>query len=61
MAMSAEHTTKYAALHQQWWSLHMIEKILKWDEKPETNIQNKTILQRNMMFLGLKKQYNNLR
>ena len=26
MAMSAQHKSKFAALHQQWWHLHMIEK-----------------------------------
>ena len=26
MVMSAEHTSKFAAIHRQWWSLHMSEK-----------------------------------
>ena len=26
MAMSAEHRSKFAALHRQWWRLHMSEK-----------------------------------
>ena len=26
MAMSAEHRSKFAALHLQWWRLHMSEK-----------------------------------
>ena len=26
MAMSAEHRSKFAALHRQWWHLHMSEK-----------------------------------
>ena len=25
MAMSAEHRSKFAALHRQWWCLHMSE------------------------------------
>ena len=25
MAMSAEHSSKYAALHRQWWRLHISE------------------------------------
>ena len=27
MAMSAEQRSKFAALHRQWWHLHMSEKI----------------------------------
>ena len=27
MAMSAERKSKFAALHRQWWFLHVIEKI----------------------------------
>ena len=26
MVMSANHTSKFAALHRQWWRLHMSEK-----------------------------------
>ena len=26
MAMSAEHMSKFAAFHRQWWRLHMSEK-----------------------------------
>ena len=26
MAMSTEHRSKFAELHQQWWGLHMREK-----------------------------------
>ena len=33
MAMSAEHRSNFAALHRQWWRLHMSEKILEWDNK----------------------------
>ena len=32
MAMSVEHRSKFAALHRQWWRLHMSE-IIEWDEK----------------------------
>ena len=42
MTMSAEYRSKFAALHRQWWRLHMSEKILEWDNKPKTNKQNKT-------------------
>ena len=37
MAMSAEHRSRFAALHQQWWKHEW--KILEWDEKPQTNKQ----------------------
>ena len=30
MAMIAEHRSKFAALHRQWWHLHMSE-----DDKPQ--------------------------
>ena len=38
MAMSAEHRSKFAALHQQWCRLHMSEKIPKQNPK-QTNKQ----------------------
>ena len=36
MAMSAEHRSNFAAVHRQWWRLHMkiSRKILEWDENP---------------------------
>ena len=36
MAMSVEHWSKFAALHQQWWRLNMSEKI-SVGRKPQTN------------------------
>ena len=42
MAMSAKHRSKFAALHQWWWRLHMSEKFLFGMNKQtkETNNQN---------------------
>ena len=47
--MSAEHMSKFAALHRQWCCLHMSEEIVEWDNKPLTKKQinketNKQIL-----------------
>ena len=35
MAISAEHRSKFGALHRPWWRLHMSEKILEWDKNPK--------------------------
>ena len=41
MAMSAEHRSKFLALHQQWWHLQMSEKFSSGTKNPEqTNILN---------------------
>ena len=40
MAKSAEHRSKFAALHRQWWRLNKW-KILEWHQKLQTN---KTVL-----------------
>ena len=37
MDMSAEHRSKFAALHQQWWHMDMSEKFLSGTK--QTNIQ----------------------
>ena len=36
MAMSAEHRSKFAALHRQWWRLYMSENF-RSGKKPQTN------------------------
>ena len=33
MAMSAEHSSKFKALHRQWYEW----KILEWEEQPDVN------------------------
>ena len=38
MAMIAEHRSKFAALHRQWWRLHMSEKFSSETNK-QTNKQ----------------------
>ena len=44
MATSAEHRSKCAALHRQWWRLQMSEwKILEWNEKLQRNNQTLSI------------------
>ena len=43
MAMSAEHRSKLAAVHRQWWRLHMSEKFSSGMKNPkQTNKQNQT-------------------
>ena len=43
MAMSAEHRSKFAVIHQQWgMSLYKL-KILKWDEKQTKQTNNKML------------------
>ena len=37
MVMSAEHRSKFAALHRQWGRLHMSEKVSCGMKKPQTN------------------------
>ena len=40
LAMSVEHRSKFAALHWQWWRLHMSEKFSSGTENPkQTNKQ----------------------
>ena len=40
MAISAKQRSTFAALHRQWWRLHMIEKIRECDDKlQQTNIK----------------------
>ena len=42
MAMSAEHRSKFEALHRQWWPLHMSEKFSSGTRNPkQTNKQTK--------------------
>ena len=41
MAMSAEHRSKFAALHRQWWRLHVSETFSS-EKKTKTNKQNKS-------------------
>ena len=43
MAMSAKHSSKFAAIHWQWWRLHMSEKFFSGKKNP--NIQTNIILQ----------------
>ena len=44
MAISAEHRSKFAALHRQWWHLHMSEKFSSGTIKPKKpNKQTKTL------------------
>ena len=48
MAMSAEHRSKFASLHRQWWRLHMSEKfstgaINHKQTNKQTNKQTKTL------------------
>ena len=38
MAMIAKHRSKFAALHQQWWRLHMSEKFLSGTKNPKQTI-----------------------
>ena len=41
MALNAEHKSKFAALHPQWWRLHMSEKFSSGMKNPkQTNKQN---------------------
>ena len=42
MVMSAKHRSKFAAIHRLWWRIHLSEKILEWDYKP--NKQQKALL-----------------
>ena len=35
MAMSAEHRSKFAALHRQWWRLHMSYKFSSGTKNPK--------------------------
>ena len=39
MAMSAEHRSKFAALHRQWWRLHMSEKFSSGTKTPNQTKQ----------------------
>ena len=42
MAMNAEHRSKFAAFHPQWWCLQMSKKYLSGLKKKQTNnIKNK--------------------
>ena len=41
MAMSVEHRSKFAALHRQWWRLHISEKFSSW--KINSNKTNKIV------------------
>ena len=43
MAMSAENRSKFAALRQQWWHLHIKWKILELDEKPNNSKSPKLV------------------
>ena len=43
MSMSAEHKSKFTALHRQWWRLHMSEKFLSGTKNPKqthTSLKN---------------------
>ena len=40
-AMSTEHSSKFAALHRQWWRLHMSEKFSSGTINPTQNKQSK--------------------
>ena len=40
MAMSAEHRSKFAALHRQWWHLHMSEKFSSGTENSKQANKN---------------------
>ena len=54
MAMSAEHRSKFAALHRQWWRLHMSEKFANGTINPkQTNKQTK-----NQIDIVLQKEVN---
>ena len=35
MAMTTEHRSKFAALHRQWWRLHMSEKFSSGTKNPK--------------------------
>ena len=37
MAMSAEHRSKFAALHREWWRLHIGEKFSSGIRKSKQN------------------------
>ena len=39
MALSAEHRSKFAALHRNWWRLHTSEKFSSGTKNPQTNKQ----------------------
>ena len=43
MAMSAEHRSKFAALHWQWWHLHMSEKFSSGTKNPKQT--NKSLIE----------------
>ena len=43
MAMSAEHRSKFAVLHRQWWRLHISEKFSNGTKKPEKQKKNITL------------------
>ena len=51
MAKSAEHRLKFAALHRQWWRLHMSEKLSSVTKNP--NKQNKRNKQNKQTILFL--------
>ena len=47
MAMSAEHRSKFAALHMQWWCLNMSEKFSSWTlNSTQTNKQTNMLKHR---------------
>ena len=45
MAMNAEHRSKFAALHRQWWRLHMSEKFSSGTKTPKQTNKIYNILQ----------------
>ena len=45
MAISAEHMSKFAALHQQCLLLQMSEKFSQWDKTPNKQSINMSMLQ----------------
>ena len=44
MAISAQHRSKFVALHGQWWRLHMSEKFSSGTEKPKQTNQSTIII-----------------
>ena len=44
MAMSADQSSKFAALHQQWWHLQMSEKFSSVTKNSKQKIQSRTLL-----------------
>ena len=46
MVISAEHRSKFAALHRQWWRLQISEQFLRGTQNPKTNKQtNKQVIE----------------